>query len=193
MAKIQEFLNVEDEFFELDKDKRVAYMKLEFARPDDIFDKNSITKMPVLSDDFLDWVNSSFDLSPKNYKIDLEVSFDDMQGYDNERLQTIFRKNMLLEYKKTQGKARTKNIVAFSLIGIGVVFFVAMFLVTNLWKEGGLAKDIFSYIADIATTVTIWEAMAILVVENKERRSYMKNLYSRFRSIEFKQKEQPHA
>ena len=187
--KIKEYMGIEKDFFELDKEKKIAYMKLEFSKPSDIFDLNSISKIPILSDDFIDWVSSSFDMAPRGYKIDLEVLFDDLEGYDNDKLQKIFRKNMMLEFKKTQGKAHTKNLIAYSLIGLGVIFFITMLLITNLWKDGGVAKDIFTYIADIATTVTFWEAMTILVVENKERRSYMKNLYSRFDNILIKKKE----
>ena len=186
--ELKEFIGIEDDFFDLDKVNKIADMKLEFKKPTDIFDINSISKMPILSDDFISWIASSFDMAPQGYKINLEVSFDDLEGYDNDTLKNIFRKNMMLEFKKTREKAHTKNLIAFSLIGIGVIFFIAMFLIVNLWENGGVAKDIFTYIADIATTVTFWEAMTILVVENKERRSYMKNLYSRFSNIEFKKK-----
>lgn len=182
---LKELLNVENEFFDLDYNKRIAYMHLEFDKPSDIFDLNSKTKLPVLSDDFMEWIASAFDYAPKKYKIDLDVSFTDMEGFDNDALQAIFKKNMMLEFKENEGKARTKNNIAFSLIGIGVIFFITMLLINNLWINGGLIKDIFKYVADIATTVTFWEAMTILVVENKERRSYMKNLIGRFSSIRF--------
>lgn len=186
MAKrLKELLNVESDFFELDDKSKTAYMRLKFDKPSDIFDTNAITKLPVFSDDFLDWLKSAFDFAPKKYKIELEIRFNDMQGYDDKSLQEIFRKNMMLEFKKNESKARAKDRIAYSLIAIGVVFFVAMMLITSLWKNGGLLKDIFSYVADIATTVAFWEAMCILVVENKERRSYMANLVGRFSKISF--------
>ena len=135
----------------------------------------------------MDWISSAFDFAPKKYKIDLSVSFKDLQGYDEDTLQIIFKKNIMLELKKNEGKAHSKNVIAYSLIGIGVAFFVAMLMINNLWTSGGLLKDIFSYVADIATTVTFWEAMTILVVESKERRSYMRNLLERFSKIHFEE------
>ena len=182
---LKELLHVENEFFDLDHNKKIAYMHLEFDKPSDIFDLNSKTKLPVLSDDFMEWIASAFDYAPKKYKIDLDVSFTDMEGFDNDTLQAIFKKNMMLEFKKNEGKAHQKNRIANSLIVIGIVFFVAMLLITNLWQDGGLLRDIFKYVADIATTVTFWEAMTILVVENKERTSYMKDLLNRFYAIRF--------
>lgn len=186
---VKEFINIEEEFFELDKENKITHINLEFNKPSDIFDINSITKVPILSDDFIELIQSSFELAPRKYKIHLTISFDDLEGYDNDSLQDIFNRNMMLEFKRNEVKANTKNKIAISLICIGLLFFIAMLLISNLWHDGGVLKEIFTYIADIATTVTFWEAMTILVVENKERRTYMKNLYTRFDSIEFKKKD----
>ncbi|MBQ9276698.1 MAG: hypothetical protein IJ226_03795 [Clostridia bacterium] len=183
---VKEYLSVEEEFFDIDKENKIAYLKLHFSSPNEIFDENSVTKMPIMSDDFTDWIKSSFELTPSRYKISLEVVFDDMCGYTGEQLQDIFVKNTLLDAKKYQHLISKQNKIAISLVGIGIISFVAMMLVTALWKDGGVAKEIFAYIADIATTVTFWEAMTILIVQNKERRSVEKSLTRRFASIEFK-------
>ena len=184
-GKFDKFVDLEKDFFELDDEKKLAYFKLHFEKPSDIFDFESITKTPLLNDDFIDWFLVSFDYIPKKYKIDLEVSFDDLQGYSQEELENIFKKNVLLEFKKTERKAISKNKVAYSLIGIGLVFLVSMILITTLWHSESVLKTIFSYVFDIATTVTIWEAMNILLVESKERRSVIMNLEKRFYSIKF--------
>lgn len=187
--QFKEFLDIENEFYELDKENKIAYMKLEFDKPSDLFDQNTISNTPILSSEYIRWVSDSFERAPRGYKIDLKILFNDLEDYDNEKLNDIFKKNMVLEFKKIERNANSKNIIAYSLIIIGIIFFVIMILINNLWKDGGILKDIFKYVSDIATTVTFWEAMTILVVENKERRSYMKNLYSRFDNIEFKKKE----
>ena len=187
--QFKEFLDIENEFYELDKENKIAYMKLEFERPSDLFDQNTISNTPILSTEYIRWVSDSFERAPRGYKIDLKILFNDLEDYDNEKLNDIFKKNMFLEFKKIERIANSKNIIAYSLIIIGIIFFVIMILINNLWKDGGILKDIFKYVSDVAPTVTFWEAMTILVVENKERRSYMKNLYSRFDNIEFKKKE----
>ena len=40
--QFKEFLDIEKEFYELDKENKIAYMKLEFDKPSDIFDQNTI-------------------------------------------------------------------------------------------------------------------------------------------------------
>ncbi len=184
---IKKVLKVEDEFFNLDDENKIAYLKLKFDTPKDIFSNNFITKMPVLNEDFAAWVKDAFELTPKKYKIDLVVTFDDMEGYNNEELTDIFNKNMLLEFKKNERKENSKKVLAFILTLFGILLFIGMLFMKHLWTSEGVAKDICIYIADIATTVTFWEAMTIFVVQSIERKNYMRNLISRFKTIEFKE------
>lgn len=186
--KVKDFINLEEEFFELDKESKMANMKLEFESPIEIFDKNSITKTPVFNDEFTEWMQAAFEYAPRGYKINLDVAFNDMGEYTSEDLKSFFLKNTALEFKRSQRKMNLKNKIAFVLIGLGLVLLIALLLVTALWKDGGTAKEIFTYVFDIATTVTFWEALTILVVENTERRNYMGSLLKKFKNIEFHKK-----
>ncbi len=186
---LQEYRDVESEFFDVDQKRKKVCMKLEFKEPKDIFDTNAITKLPVLSDDFMDWLGTSFKYAPKNYKIDIDVSFDNMDGFNEEKLKDVFFKNMVLEAKKAMNRKRLKNRIAIILVCIGLAFLIPMLLLLGLWQNGGVAKDIVSYILDIAATVTIWEALTILIVENSEHTHIVKRMIERFDSISFHQKE----
>ena len=99
---LRRYQNIESEFFELDQENKKALMKLEFDKPSSIFDKNAVTKIPVLSDEFLSWIIASFEYAPKNYKIDLDIAFEDMENYNGEELKEIFFKNLILEAKRIQ-------------------------------------------------------------------------------------------
>ena len=182
---VKEYEHIEEEFFDIDKEKKIAYIKLHFGKPSDIFDNNYISKRPVLSDDFLDWVNSAFTLIPKKYKIDLDVTFDDTEGYASKELADVFKMNVFLDYKTRKSAEKKKNNIAYGLIFIGTLLFAAMITVNRLWTTDSVFKDIVSYVMDIATTVTYWEAMGILIVENKEHRDYRKGLITRFYAISF--------
>ena len=182
---IKEIINIEKSFFDIDDGAKIARIVLCFDKPYDIFDTNYISKTPVLSDDFIDWIGSAFKLVSDKYKIDLTVYFNDMCGYTEEEFADIFNKNIELEFKSSFKENRKRNKIAYSLIGIGIVLFLAMMLINRLWTTDSVWKDVFVYISDIATTVSFWEAMTILVVEQKEKRAYLKNLKSRFSSIRF--------
>ncbi len=179
------FGSIENSFFEIDEEKKIATVRLRFAKASDLFDTNYLSRTPIFSDEFLDWVASAFRLIPAKYKICADVSLDDDEGYGGEELESLFRKNILLEYKARISQSRRKNRIAYILIGIGLLFFVAMITVEAAWQSESLFKKIFTYVSDIATTVTLWEALGILIVEGTERRATQTSLITRFHAIRF--------
>ncbi|MDY5440635.1 MAG: hypothetical protein SPG64_00175 [Candidatus Enteromonas sp.] len=180
-----ELIDIESHFFDIDSKTGIAHMKLHFDSPSDLFEENSVTKIPVFKDDFLEWIDFVMEYTPKKTKIQLEVTFSDWGGYTKEEIERIFYANLGLEFKKNFREARGKNVLAFSLMGIGALFFIAYFVMSLLWTEGGIASEMVKYITDSATCVVFWEALTILVVENKERRDGVKRLMKRFHSISF--------
>ena len=64
---IKEYEFIEEEFFDIDKERRTARVKLAFDKPSSIFDVNYSAKMPVFSDDFNDWITYAFRMIPAKY------------------------------------------------------------------------------------------------------------------------------
>ena len=183
--RVEEFLSIEDEFFHLDHENKIAYMELEFETPKEIFDFNAVTKIPLINDDFMDWIKYVLDMAPRKYSIDISISFCNMDGYSSEYLKNVFLKNSVLEFKRMEKKVSKKNHIAIWLIILGVLLLISTIFLTGFWKEDGVIKQVVTYILDIATTVTVWEGLTILVVDSTERRSQMKNILSRVKSIRF--------
>ena len=182
---LREFEHSEEDFFTIDKTKNTAKIDLSFERVSDVFDVNYVTKIPVLSDDFLDWFASAFKIIPARYRIEFSVSFRDYEGFTKEQLNDIFWKNIMLDVKSKQAAQKKRNSIAYGLIAIGVAFFIGMLITEFRWKADSMAKIIFSYVSDIATTVAFWEALTILIVERRENRSYLKNINKRFAGVRF--------
>ena len=186
--KLIKKFEVEREFFDIDDENKRTNFNLEFSSPEDIFDPNLKSGVPALSDDFVEWLKEALEYSPKKYKIDLNVTFDDLGEYTEEELKFIFQKNMMLEYKKMKRNEFSKNRLAYSLIGVGIVLLISTFTILSMWKNIGLIYEIFSYILDIATTVVFWEALTILLVEGSERKFYLKQIITKFDKVVFKKK-----
>ncbi len=185
LKEINEYKEIENEFFELDKANKIALIKLHFNKPSEVFDTNALTKTPVLSDDFMDWILSSFKYAPKNYKLHLDVSFEDYEEYDEKKLEEIFVKNLILEVKKQNREFSLKKKIAISLLITGVLLLISMIILLNVLKEDNLLKQVFQYVFDIGTTVVIWEALTILLVENSESKSKRAALIKKFSKITF--------
>ena len=177
--------NIEEEFFEIDKEKKLAKISLSFDRVSEIFDLNYISKMPVLSDDFMEWITSAFSIIPSRYKIQVSISFGDYEGYSEQQLNDIFWKNIVLSAKSKRDSQRKRNSIAYGLIAAGIVLFAGMILTEINWDTESVMKPIISYVSDIAPTVAFWEAMTILIVERKEQRSYLISVEKRFAGVSF--------
>lgn len=185
MRLLEEYKSIENDFFEIDHENKIAKVEIDYDKPSDIYDKNCLTKTPLFSDDFDEWVKTVFDLVPNKYKIDLTVRFSDMENETEESLKRSFEKNIMLQFKSVREEKRSRDFLAYGLLVFGAVFFVAMMLVGRLWAEESIGHDIFFYIFDIFTTVLFWEAAGILLVQNREWNKRMRDYGTRFTSVRF--------
>ena len=74
----KKYLNIEDEFFELDHEQNTAIIRMEYEKPSDIIESSTVTKTPRLSGDFVESLIGIFDYLPLKYKLHIQVAFDDM-------------------------------------------------------------------------------------------------------------------
>ena len=179
----RDFALIENEFFDIEEG--IASVRLHFGSPDEIFDVNCLSKIPIFNDDFDEWLQSVFRMIPSKYQIALEISFDDMNGFSREQLDDIFRKNLMLAARSASQSVQRRNYIAVGLIGAGLFSFIAMMLTGKLWNDESFWHEVFFYFLDIATTVLFWEAAGILLVENREHRIMAKAYWERFSSISF--------
>ena len=182
---VKDFEHIERDFFDIDEATGEATVKLHFDRPSAIFDNNCLSKVPIFSDDFDDWLRASFDLIPSKYQIALKISFYDMEGYSPAELHSVFVKNLMLSAKTHLQSVRRRDRIAYRLIGAGLLSFVGMMLISKLWVTESFWHEVFFYFLDIVTTVLFWEAAGILFVENREHRATVHGYRERCTSIEF--------
>lgn len=186
---VEKYNHIEEEFFTLDKENNIANISLEFNNPSEIFDLNYVTKTPILNDELTEWIYSIFELVPNRYKINLNICFDSLEGYKEEELLDIFEKNILLEYKKLINSQHRQRRIALSFLGSGILVLIITLLLTFLWEDGGVLKEVIAYILDVIVYVVMWEAVTILVVDSRERNFKIKNAIKRFNKITFSKME----
>lgn len=185
----KKFLSIHDDFFCLDKQEKLARVKLEFITPSEIFSSAVQAGIPMLSEEFLAWLSNTFDFIPDRYKLDINVFFSDLDGYSEKRLEEIFRKNMLLFQRILSQKARRRNRLVLILCVIGLVFVLLSAWLNRFWTEEGTVKDIVFFLLNIIATVPFWGAMDIYLVKSGEKRRTAANISKRFNSISFHRKD----
>ncbi len=184
---LREYENIEREFFEIDDATKTATFSLRFDSPKDIFETNCLSKIPLLTLDFNSWISEAFDSVPRNYKVDLDIEFKDMEGYTPEQLKEYFDKNTVLSVKNGRKQTRIHDRLAVLLILIGFAFLIGMLLMRKFWTTNDFWHDAFFYVLDIATTVLFWEAAGILLVESSRKRLNVRRFATSFGKIEFRQ------
>ena len=183
------FLSIHEDFLTLDKDNKLARIDLTFDTPSDIFSSTVRTDLPVLSEEFLALLFSAFDYVPGKYKLDFKVFFNDLEGYSEESLEDIFRKNIMLALRIRSQKARRQNQLALTLFVIGLAFILLYVLLGRSWTNESTVRQIVFYILNIAATVPFWGAMEIYLINGSERRKNVANIRKRFNSISFCRKD----
>ena len=179
------FMSIHDDFFRLDEQEKLARIDLEFSAPSEVFSPTVQAGIPVMSEEFLTQLLNLFDFVPDRYKLDISVSFSDLEGYSEELLEEIFRKNLMLTLRILARKTRRRNRLVLALCMIGLVFILLTTWLARLWTDEGTGRDIVFFILDIVSTVPFWGAMDIWLVEGSERRKTAANIRKRFNSISF--------
>ncbi|MCR5761693.1 MAG: hypothetical protein K6F82_06885 [Sphaerochaetaceae bacterium] len=173
-------------FYTLDDENKSVEACFVYDSVYDLFDCSIGTKTPILSDDFVDNFKYTFESVPDDYTVDFIIKCKDSESFTESQLEEIFRSNIELQALRTFSMTKRKVRLSYALIFTGLILLVATLFIEKFWVNGGFSKKVFSYVIDIATTVTIWEAMNILLVDMKEQRRYLKNIRKRFHSIRFK-------
>lgn len=138
-----------------------------------------------MSAEFVDSIKDTLKMIPMKYKIDLTVRFSDPDGCSEQMLTDILRQNLRLDVGKASREIQRKDLIAALLILAGAVFFAVMMLVHSVWGRDTFLNDLLYYVADLATKVTIYEALSILLLQQGEFRLDLNNIERRISSVRF--------
>lgn len=179
----RELEQVAQSFFETDEEKKIAKMVLKYEKAEDLFDTACCLLKPIVSREVLAHIGSMFGLVPNDYKVDLTLRFDDLCGYPESQLVEIIRKNFALEMRGSRTQNKSRRNLAFSFIGIGVLFFLIMIIIKRFWVADTVWNDLVFYFFDILTTVAFYQAATILVVEHREKKAIVNSMRNHFHEL----------
>ena len=183
--KLKEWERIDDTFFEIDEKEKTAKIVLKYEKPEDILDRTCVSEIPLLRLETLGYFRNIFGKVSPKYKVDLTLRFDDFSDYTEEQLVDILKKNMAIELKSRMSASRSRDKLAYGFIAAGVLSFLLMFLVRCVWNSETVWNELFFYLFDIITTVSLYQAVTILGLERKEKLAVVKNLHDSFSAIHF--------
>lgn len=183
--KLKEWERIDDTFFEIDEKEKIAKIVLKYEKPEDILDRTCVSEIPLLRLETLGYFRNIFGKVSPKYKVDLTLRFDDFSDYTEEQLIDILKKNLAIELKSRMSASRSRDKLAYSFIAAGVLSFLLMFLVRCVWNSETVWNELFFYLFDIITTVSLYQAVTILGLERKEKLAVVKKLHDSFSAIHF--------
>lgn len=183
--ELKEWNNTEHTFFEIDEEKKIAKVVLKYEKPEDILDGTFASDTPLISREAWDYIQNVFGLIPPKHKVDLSLCFDDPGSYTEEQLDDILKKNIKLELKTKLAATRKRDMLAVDFLLAGVLSFIFVFVLKRTWISNSMWHDLVIYVFDIVTTVSIYEAITILVLEKKEHLAVLKTIHDSFSEIHF--------
>ena len=170
---IKELQDIEHEFFEIDEDRKLAKIVLQYERPEVLFDHT---------------IEKTFALVSPKYMLDLTLRFDEMGTYSEENLMDALKKNFALEVKSKRAASERRSKLARGFFASGLLTFFLMVMFRFVWITESAWSEFFFYLFDIAATVSLYEAVTILSVEREEKQAVIRDLHKRLSGIHFEKR-----
>ena len=185
---IKELQDIEHKFFEIDEDRKLAKIVLQYERPEVLFDHTIVSGAPLMRPEILGAIERTFALVSPKYMLDLTLRFDEMGTYSEENLMDALKKNFALEVKSKRAASERRSKLARGFFASGLLTFFLMVMFRFVWITESAWSEFFFYLFDIAATVSLYEAVTILSVEREEKQAVIRDLHKRFSGIHFEKR-----
>ena len=185
---VKELQDIEHEFFEIEEDRKLANIVLQYERPEVLFDHTIVSGAPLMRPEILGAIEKTFALVSPKYMLDLTLRFDEMGTYSEENLMDALKKNFALEVKSKRAASERRSKLARGFFASGLLTFFLMVMFRFVWITESAWSEFFFYLFDIAATVSLYEAVTILSVEREEKQAVIRDLHKRFSGIHFEKR-----
>ena len=156
-------LDLLEKYFEVDRENKIIEIKFKYDKPTDALDEEiSSTKKPLFKKEVLETISEYLNMLPTGYKANIDILFDDMEGYNPEEITESLNDYLELNSYQIFRESKKKWLIASLLIFFGIMILVLKINLGMLSLLSDYAKSIFEEVVDIAAWVFIWEAVTVL-------------------------------
>ena len=151
----------DDDIFECDKDGR-AIIEVGAENYDDIFSPYCYKGGDTLSLELVEYLKKQSGTIPLDYDLNIRFNVKNADEQKRKEIQMAVKENYEIDVLGIEQKIRGLNIMAFSLISIGVLFMVAYLILINFVPISA------TYLIDILAWVFIWEGVRAFMMDKNE-------------------------
>jgi len=151
----------DDDIFECDKDGR-AIIEVGAENYDDIFSPYCYKGGDTLSSELVEYLKKQSGTIPLDYDLNIRFNVKNADEQKRKEIQMAVKENYEIDVLGIEQKIRGLNIMAFSLISIGILFMVAYLILINFVPISA------TYLIDILAWVFIWEGVRAFIMDKNE-------------------------
>lgn len=151
----------DDDIFECDKDGR-AIIEVGAENYDDIFSPYCYKGGDTLSSELVEYLKKQSGTIPLDYDLNIRFNVKNADEQKRKEIQMAVKENYEIDVLGIEQKIHGLNIMAFSLISIGVLFMVAYLILINFVPISA------TYLIDILAWVFIWEGVRAFMMDKNE-------------------------
>lgn len=180
-------LELIDEFYSLDKEKKIIFADFRYEKASDLLDNNiGDIKHPQFSNDVLEDIEHVLENIPNGFKVDINFYIKDYGNYNANKLITTFNNTLELRRYNSRKNRLNKQLFSSLLILIGIIVLFLMIILKNYFKfKNQIQEDIIEEVLDITAWVFIWEAVTLLFLEIPNETKFAIEIQRKISKISF--------
>ena len=171
--------------FNVDEEKKLVDLTLNYESASEVLITNLDTKVPTFDRDKFGRIKEIISEFPRDYKVNLDITIQDYEGYKPEEMLEGFNDAVELTIYSGNRDNRTKwlKTIFFLIAGILVLFFIANGIIQSWAGISDTAAEVLREVLDISAWVFVWQAVSLAFLTPTEDRLVSTTLKHRLNNV----------
>lgn len=171
--------------FNVDEEKKLVDLTLNYETASEVLITNLDTKVPTFDRDKFGRIKEIISEFPNDYKVNLDITIQDYEGYKPEEMLEGFNDAVELTIYSGNKDNRIKwlKTIFLMIAGILVLFFIANGIIQSWAGISPTAAEVLREVLDISAWVFVWQAVSLAFLTPSEDRIISTTLKYRLNNV----------
>ena len=172
-------------YYQVDEENKIITINVHYDKASDFLNTSiGNNNNPIIRDEALENVNSIIQSIPVVYKVRINFDIKDYENYNPKNIIQSFNDTLELNQYTSRRLRQRKNLIAATLILVGVILLCFMVIGKNkIWFGEGIKAEVIAETINIAAWVFVWEAVSMLFLEKSEQKIFALRIRTRVSEI----------
>lgn len=172
-------------YYQVDEENKIITINVHYDKASDFLNTSiGNNNNPIIRDEALENVNNIIQSIPVVYKVRINFDIKDYENYNPKNIIQSFNDTLELNQYTSRRLRQRKNLIAATLILVGVILLCFMVIGKNkIWFGEGIKAEVIAETINIAAWVFVWEAVSMLFLEKSEQKIFALRIRTRVSEI----------